>query len=76
MLICGDVERLPGPPNNLDLLRCKKGFSLPKQDVQGLFKKFNLALHYLGNNNRIDILTLSETHIQSTDEVSVLSITW
>ena len=41
ILICGDVERLPGPPNDLDLLLRKKEFSLLHQNVRGLFKNFD-----------------------------------
>ena len=75
MLTCGDVERLPGPPSNLDLLFHKKRFSLLHQNLRGLFKNFYLVSDLLENNNTIDILTLSETHIRPTDEVSVLNVT-
>ena len=75
MLTCGDVERLPGPPSNLDLLFRKKRFSLLHQNLRGLFKNFYLVSDLLENNNTIDILTLSETHIRPTDEVSVLNVT-
>ena len=63
ILICGGVERLPGPPNDVDLLLHKKGFSLLHENVRGLFKNFDLVSDSLGNNNTIDILTLSGTHI-------------
>ena len=78
--MCGDVERIPGLPNDLDLLFHKKGFSLLHQNLGGLFKYFDLVSE-LGNNNTdiynntTDILTLSETHIRPTDEVSVLNVT-
>ena len=75
MLTCGDVERLPGPPSNLDLLFRNKRFSLLHQNLRGLFKIFYLVSDLLENNNTIDILTLSETHIRPTDEVSVLNVT-
>ena len=75
MLTCEDVERLPGPPSNLDLLFRKKRFSLLHQNLRGLFKNFYLVSDLLENNNTIDILTLSETHIRPTDEVSVLNVT-
>ena len=51
----GDVERLPGPPNDLDLLLRKKGFSLLHQNARGLFKKFDLVSDVLRNNNTTDI---------------------
>ena len=72
--MCGDFERLPGSPNDLDLHLRKKGFSLFHQNVRGLFKKFDLVSDLLGNSNIIDILTLSETHIRSTGKVSVMKM--
>ena len=75
MLTCGDVERLPGPPSNLELLFRKKRFTLLHENLRGLFKNFYLVSDLLENNNTIDILTLSETHIRPTDEVSVLNVT-
>lgn len=74
LLMCGDFERLPGSPNDLDLQLRKKGFSLFHQNVRGLFKKFDLVSDLLGNSNIIDILTLSETHIRSTGKVSVMKM--
>ena len=40
MLTCRDVERLPGPPSNLELLFRKKRFSLLHENLRGLFKIF------------------------------------
>ena len=54
--MCGDVERIPGSPNDLDLL---------------LRKNNNTDIC----SNTTDILTLSETHIRPTDEISVLNVT-
>ena len=53
----------------------KKWFSLLHQNVQGLFKNFDLVSDLLGNNNTIEILMLSETHLQPINKVSVLNIT-
>ena len=73
--MCRDAERLPGPPSDLDLLFFKKEFSRLYQTLRGFFTKSDLVLDLLGNNNSIDILTLSETHVRPTDEVSVLNVT-
>ena len=74
ILMCGDVERLASPPNDLGLLLCKKGFSLLHQNKGYLLKNFDLVSDLLENNNII-ILTLSETDIRLTDEVLVLNVT-
>ena len=52
----------------------KKWFSLLHQNLQGLFKNFDLVSDLLGNNNTIEILMLSETHLQPINKVSVLNI--
>ena len=41
--MCGDVKRLPGTPNGLDLLLWKKGLSLLQQSTRGLFINFDLV---------------------------------
>ena len=68
------LKKLPGPSNDLDLLLLKKGLSLLHQNVRGLFKYFDLVLDLLGNNNAISIFSLSETHIRTTEEASVLNV--
>ena len=67
--------KIPGPPNDLDLLLRIKRFNLLHQNVPGLFKNFDLVSDLRGNNNTIDILTLSETHIRPRDKVSDLNVT-
>ena len=71
ILMSGDVEQLPGPQQHLELksLLRNRGLSILHQNVRGLSSNFDLISEILENNN-IDILTLSETHIKPSDDIS------
>ena len=81
ILLCGDVERCPGPndrclPELIDLLK-SRGISMLHQNVRGLFTNLQSVQEILHDFETIDILTLSETHINTNtfnDEDNLYSI--
>ena len=70
IILCGDIETLPGPSTNpIELTRLldSKGIHLFHQNICGLFYKKALVEEFLNRSNKIDILTLSETHIDPSE---------
>lgn len=81
LLLCGDIERCPGPicPNDkirnitkMISLLGKRGIKIFHQNVRGLFSNINLVSVLFQRFRGIDVLTLSETHIESDNEHSAL----
>ena len=75
LLLCGDVERLPGPSRSmpdLENLCSKKGIKIVHQNAQGLLKNFDEIRNVL-ESFKIDIFTLSETHI-TTEHNNIFEI--
>ena len=68
ILLSGDVERLPGP-NSLTIDEMgsqflqNKGMSIFHQNIRGLYQNFIQLQHMLSLHPKINIMTLSETHI-------------
>ena len=68
--------RYPGPrqvPKIDELFYCN-GYKLFHQDVRGLYSNFELITEFLTERKSTDILTLSETHTQDTDNFLVYDI--
>ena len=67
LILCGGIESCPGPQaqNNLQELSSLRGIKLIHQNIRGLFGKRD-ALQTLFTNEKF-VLTLSETHISSTN---------
>lgn len=71
LLLCGDVERCPGPFNRncsrnipeLNTLLQKRGIKVLHQNVRGLFTNMAYIADIFESFRGIDILSLSETHI-------------
>ena len=74
--LCEDIESLPGPirhntPRD-SLLTCR-GLKLFHQNLRGLHAKLNLITVFFRSRD-INILALSETHTQNTDNFEIFSI--
>lgn len=70
LLCCVNVQTTTGndKKNGLkDLLR-KKGISVLHQNVRGLLNNFIAIEELISSNKNIDVLTLSETHICSSED--------
>jgi len=72
LLLCGDIESCPGPPNarsypELEKLTKLKGLKLFHHNKRGLWTNFHYITELLSSFQNIDILTLSETHTTSDD---------
>lgn len=68
LLLSGDIEICPGPfvPELSNLLK-NKGLSMVHQNVRWLFGNKPYIECIIDNHKNIDIISLSETHIASTD---------
>ena len=67
LLLCGDVESCPGPQNLSDYCS-RRGLKFVHQNVRGLLKNFDLLealVHKL--DSKLDIISVSETHIVDGD---------
>ena len=62
LLLCGNVETCPGPPELSHLLKAK-GIKIFHQNVRGLLGNLSKVKNLLESSRFIDILTLSETHL-------------
>ncbi|XP_057299458.1 uncharacterized protein LOC130630077 [Hydractinia symbiolongicarpus] len=66
LLACGDVERCPGPQyEQIKSFTNMKGIKFLHQNIRGIFHNMANLTALLSYENRIDILTLSETHIEA-----------
>ena len=72
ILMSGDIESCPGPYSRdipaLKQLLKQRGLAVFHQNVRGLFSNINLVSELFQSFSGIDILTLSETHIQKDSE--------
>ena len=67
LLVCGDIESCPGPQNISDFC-AQKGLKFVHQNIRGLLNNFSLLETFVNTaNSKIDILSLSETHITNSD---------
>ena len=69
LLMCGDIKTCPGPETHRILpeaekLTCLKGTKILHQNVRGLWQIFELITDFFTSFPKIDILALTETHIQ------------
>ena len=76
LVLAGDIELNPGPRQvpELDQLFSCKGFKIFHQNVRGLHAHLELITEFLTERKNTDILTLSETHTQDTDNFLVFDI--
>ena len=67
LLICGDIESCPGPTNIADFCN-SKGLNVVHQNIRGLLNNFsNLEAFVSMPGTKIDVISLSETHIVDGD---------
>ena len=65
LLLCGDIEICPGPIDSMSKLTMSRGVKILHQNIRGLLGNiWNLTTVFEKYKN-IDILTVSETHINS-----------
>ena len=70
LLLCGDVEPCLGPSQNtrfnpeIERLTSKNGVKILHQNVRGLSSNFDHIVELLRSFPNMDVLTLSETHLQ------------
>ena len=71
LLLCGDIEIQPGP-NNVEVteLMANPVIKVLHKNVRGLFANFEKIEIFLINFKNTDILTLSETHINTHNNIS------
>ena len=77
LIICGDIEQCPAPESYSADLRniCSfKGLKIVHLNTQGISTSFNGICELLGHKPEIDILTLSETHLQQEDTDELFKI--
>ena len=75
LILSGDIETCPGPSNpELKNILNGKGIHLFHQNIRGLFSKKGLIEEFLNRSKDIDILTLSETHIDPTENNDLYKI--
>ena len=68
LLMCGDIESCPGPQQDcLGEFLNSRGLKMFHQNVRGLFSNFVNVQELLDRGNRMDILSVSETHIIIND---------
>ena len=67
LLICGDVEVQPGPQSlsrvEFQEFISRKGMKIVHQNIRGLESNFDMLQEFVESHDKIDILTLSETHL-------------
>ena len=72
LLLCGDIESQPGP-NNLtreefqQRFLSSKGMKIVHQNIRGILSNFDMLEEFLTSHNSIDIMALSETHLEDTN---------
>lgn len=69
LLFCTNVQTVGNEKKNdlKDFLR-KKGISILHQNVRGLLNNFTAIEELISTSQKIDVLTLSETHISTTED--------
>ena len=65
LLLCGDIETCPGP--DMKVFMNTRGMKILHQNVRGLFSNFVCIEQLLDQHKKIDILSLSETHITDSN---------
>ena len=76
ILLGGDIETLPGPERQnkeINSLLRKRGLKLFHQNVRGLLSNKSMIDEVLQSFGKIDLLSLSETHL-STEPESMMTI--
>ena len=62
-----DVEIQPGPQSlsrvEFQEFISRKGMKIVRQNIRGLGSKFDMLQEFVESHDKIDILTLSETHL-------------
>ena len=77
LLLCGDIEKCPGPDRvnpELQKVLSTKGMKIFHQNTRGLWVNFLNVTELLTNFCNIDILTLSETHVNKDEPGELFSI--
>ena len=66
-MVCGDVEIQPGPQSvsrvEFQEFTSRKGMKIVHQNIRGLESNFDMLQKFFESQDKIDILTLSETHL-------------
>ena len=71
LILSGDIELNPGPTSNLFQ---QKGIKIVHQNIRGLFNNLSNLKCFIDENKNVDIITLSETHIQSNSHLNIDSL--
>ena len=70
ILLCGDIETQPGPEMlsraQFQTFLSRKGLKITHQNITGLESNFEMLQEFVTSLKKIDIISLSETHL--TDE--------
>ena len=67
-LLCGDIEVNPGPIE-MNTLLAGRGIKICHQNIRGLFCNLEPLHKIIHDNKGIDLLALTETHIQPDSEI-------
>ena len=76
LLSSGTVERNPGPVKYIDIqeLLNLKGINILHQNIRGLSTNFENLQCFIDRNSKIDILTISETHLKKSENDNIEAI--
>ena len=67
LLVCGDVEKCPGPAeSNIQGLLNQKGLKVFHQNIRGLFHNITNLSTFLNTHKNTHIFSLSETNIENS----------
>lgn len=71
ILLCGDVETHPGPSSlsrdQFQTFLSGKGIKIVHQNIRGLLCNFDMLQELIISHPKIDIITLSETHLTKSN---------
>ena len=73
LLSSGTVERNPDPVKYIDIqeLLNLKGINILHQNIRGLSINFENLQYFIDRNSKIDILTISETHLKKSENDNI-----
>jgi hypothetical protein len=67
LLLCGDVETQPGPSSlsreQFQQFVSSKGLKIGHQNIRALVSNFHMLQEFVVSHPKIDIITLSQTHL-------------
>jgi exonuclease III len=69
--MCGDIESCPGPSSltreQFGSFLLNKGMKFVHQNIRSLTSNFDMLQEFVASHGKIDLITLSETHISSDE---------